>query len=216
MGFQVDVHISARFLLIVYFIFWCEQVLPIANYFATEDLKDFILASAVYTIESCKLCNDEGMCTTRVNGYVYMNIHLTARTHTHTHKMPHYTCTTHRKTYIRIEYQSTTHTLHTKNTTRHVIPLPRCFALNHSLPRARARSLSFTLRCAHIRESQTKRNERDKIHASKNNHSHRHSSRCRSFFARRPGFRHLSRCRILKECVVFARAFLMRLSMHNW
>jgi hypothetical protein len=91
MRFQVDVHISARFLLIVYFIFWCEQVLPIANYFATEDLKDFILASAVYTIESCKLCNDEGMCTTRVNGYVYMNIHLTARTHTHTHTKCHIT-----------------------------------------------------------------------------------------------------------------------------
>jgi len=150
MGFQVDVHISARFLLIVYFIFWCEQVLPIANYFATEDLKDFILASAVYTIESCKLCNDEGMCTTRVNGYVYMNIHLTARTHTHTHTKCHITHARHAKHTYEL---STTHTLRTKNTTRHVIPLPRCFALSHSLPRARALSLSYTQVCAHPRVS---------------------------------------------------------------
>ena len=150
MRFQVDVHISARFLLIVYFIFWCEQVLPIANYFATEDLKDFILASAVYTIESCKLCNDEGMCTTRVNGYVYMNIHLTARTHTHTHKMPHYTCTT-RKTCIRIEYNA--HSPYKKyNTPRDTSPsLFRSQSLSPA--RARALSLVYTQVCAHPRVS---------------------------------------------------------------
>ena len=136
-----------------------------------------------------------------------------ARTHTQNntllmHDTPHNTHTN----WVPINNAHYTHTLHTTNTTGNVTPLPRCFALTHSFPRARA--LSLTLRCAHIRESDTKRKERDKIHASKKYHSHRHSSRCRSFFARRPGFRHLLRCRILKQCVVFSRAFLMGLSMH--